>query len=329
MSWPLASFVIVAGILLARLARLRALAPLRAYGRGRGDARGGCGARPRRVRGAARRQADHRDRARRRLRARPAARLHGRCDRDAGLKHDARPGPLHAVADGRLGPCRPGRRAARARERQAHGPLRAGARLCRDGAGGQGDHERVHVDFRCRPHAGRVSADRWSRAAVRHHRHAGKLHVRVCLRPRASAPVGTHACADDREMGARQPASPPAPRHAAAARARLRRGGPGGRDNGCPPARAGGSPVSGIGLAAVRARAFHTCLVDARSGGRRETDARSSQGRDVRRDLPRRRLPRSTPRTATAALAAPRDSTAASCTRPGPRSAWPRRDATR
>jgi hypothetical protein len=62
----------------------------------------------------------------------------------------------------------------------------AGALLGRvrgDGAGGQGDHERVHVDAWCRPHAGCVPADSRPRAAVRHHRHRCQLSVRARVRP--------------------------------------------------------------------------------------------------------------------------------------------------
>ena len=118
-SWPL-------GLVPARRARswppagsLRAPASLRAHGRRGGDTRRPRRARPRRVRGAARRQADHRDRVRRRLRPRPAARVHRRRDRHARVEHHARPGPVHPLADGRLGSRRARRRGARAAQRPA------------------------------------------------------------------------------------------------------------------------------------------------------------------------------------------------------------------
>ena len=43
------------------------------------------------------------------------------------------------------------------------------------------------------PHAGRVPFDGGPSAALRHHRHCCKLPVRVRVRPRACAPAGAHA----------------------------------------------------------------------------------------------------------------------------------------
>ena len=166
MSWPLASFLVVGVVLaLGWLAYERArpsarmvavvgtLAAVAALGRDAFVA-------------IARRQADHRDDARRRLRARAAARLQRRRAGHARVELRARPGPLHAVADGRLGPGRSRRRGARRAQLAAPGPRAAGARLRAGRVRRQGDHERLPVDARRQPHARGAAGGRRHGAAV-------------------------------------------------------------------------------------------------------------------------------------------------------------------
>ena len=124
MSWELASFVLLACALAAGFALVRALAtrPSR-DARARRDAGGAGGARARRVRAAAERQADDRHRAAGGL-SRSAARRAssiGAVAR-AGVELLLRPGAVDAVADGRLGALRPDRGGARA----GHAPAAAG-----------------------------------------------------------------------------------------------------------------------------------------------------------------------------------------------------------
>ena len=102
-SWVAASTLLLGDRARRRLRVVRAGAPDRARDRARGDARRARRARPDRVRADPERQADHRHRADLRLRARRRARVRGRRGGGAGLEPLLRPGPVDAVADGRLG----------------------------------------------------------------------------------------------------------------------------------------------------------------------------------------------------------------------------------
>ena len=132
MSWPLASF-----------ARPRprprrpaspgtsATRPPAAGARARGHAGRPGGAGAHRLRADPQRQADHRHRAHRRLRARRPGRVRRRRGGRAGLERLLRPGPVDAVADGRLGAVRPARApgsAASGRRPASRWPLAAGLR---------------------------------------------------------------------------------------------------------------------------------------------------------------------------------------------------------
>ena len=110
-----------------RLLLVRAHAPAGAGGGNGGGARGAGGGGAAGLRADPQRQAHHRHRAVRRLRARSDPRLHGRRDHRAGVQPVLRPGPVDGLADGGLGRRRRGRRARR--------PSVAGARAIAPRAG--------------------------------------------------------------------------------------------------------------------------------------------------------------------------------------------------
>ncbi len=106
MSWELASFLDPRRRPARRLRLVRALAAALA-GRRPGRRAGGAGdRRPGRLRRLPQRQADHRHRHLRRLRARRRSRLRGRRPHRAGLQLLVRPGAVDALADGGLGALR-------------------------------------------------------------------------------------------------------------------------------------------------------------------------------------------------------------------------------
>ncbi len=112
MSWQLASPGRARARPRGRLRLVRARQAARARGRAGGHARGAGRGRPARLRRDPERQADHRHRAVRRLRARRGPGLRGGGDHGAGLEHLPLAGAVDALADGRLGRGRDRRRAA-------------------------------------------------------------------------------------------------------------------------------------------------------------------------------------------------------------------------
>ena len=184
MSWPLASFLIVALVLAVGLARLRAQAPVGAHGRGRRRARRPRGARARRVRRAARRQADHRDDVRRaatrsaRSRASPSARSGCSSPTSCSARAPTRPGrwPPGGWSGLAGAVARPRSRAG------ASGAFSSRSRCGCERARREGGDERLHVDARGEPHAGRVPARRRAGARLRPHRHGRELPLRARLR---------------------------------------------------------------------------------------------------------------------------------------------------
>ena len=133
MSWQAASFVVLALGPGRRLRLVRARQAARARARARGHAGRARRGRPARLRGGPERQADHRHRAVRRLRARRGAGLRGRRGHGARLERLPLAGPVDAVADGRLGGRRRGRRAARARAARPRARAAAAGRGLRPG----------------------------------------------------------------------------------------------------------------------------------------------------------------------------------------------------
>ena len=127
MSWQASSLALLGARARGRLRLVRAREASRAGARGGGRARRTGGGGPARLRGLPEREADHRHRALRRLRARRGARLRGwRGDRDR-VEHLSLPGALDRVADGRLGGRGRGRRGARqAASRPRAEPIHAG-----------------------------------------------------------------------------------------------------------------------------------------------------------------------------------------------------------
>ncbi len=167
--------------------------------------------------------------ARRRLRARAAARLQRRRARHARVELRARPGPVHAVADGRVGPRRARRRGARRAQPPAARARAARARLRARGVRGEGGDERLHVDARREPHAGGVPGGRPARRC----RSTSPTRSRASSsaspsRPELARLLARHARAHGRQLGAgraarRDPGEPAGARAGRAGTARRTR----------------------------------------------------------------------------------------------------------